>query len=218
MHRGNTTSDVDLHGAEFIDISVLGGFSVSVDGRPVTGLPVGSQRLLVFLALQDRTVSRNAVAAAMWPNTTAEHAGESLRSALSRLEGLGREAIVAESAALGLTDVVNVDYVEANALAHRLLDSDTPIFDGDLAAAAIATLSRELLPDWDDDWIIAESEEWRHLRATALKRSPTGCCSGTLRRGRKRRSRGDAGGPAARDAAQHLDPHPPRRRQPVGCH
>jgi DNA-binding SARP family transcriptional activator len=162
-----STRDADFQSAEFIDIQVLGDFAISVDGRPVAGMPVGSQRLLVFLALHDRTVSRHAIAAAMWPDTSAEHAGVSLRSALTRLEALGREAIVAESAALRLSDNVHVDYVEAQALAHRLLDSKTPIFDGDLAGAAIATMSKELLPDWFDGWIIAESEEWRHLRASA---------------------------------------------------
>ncbi len=167
MMLGNSGTDDGFQGAEFIDIRVLGGFSVSVDGREVTGLPVGSQRLLVFLAVHDRKVARAAIAAAMWPDATSEHAAVSLRSALARLDALGREAIVAESATLSLTDIVNVDYVEAKALAGRLLDSDSPIFDGDLASAAIATLSRELLPDWYDGWIIAESEEWRHLRASA---------------------------------------------------
>jgi DNA-binding SARP family transcriptional activator len=152
-----------------IDIGVLGGFSVAIDGRPVTGLPVGSQRLLVFLALHDRTVSRAAIAASIWPDVSSERAGVSLRSSLARLDGLGREAIVAASATLSLTDTVTVDYKQAQALAHRLLDSDTPIFDGDLAAAAIATLSRELLPDWFDEWILAESDDWRHLRATAVE-------------------------------------------------
>jgi DNA-binding SARP family transcriptional activator len=169
MQLAKPASDDDFEGAEFIDIAVLGGFSVSVDGRPVTGLAIGSQRLLVFLALHDRTVSRAAIAAAMWPDASSEHAGVSLRSALARLDALGRKAIVAESAALSLTDIVHVDYVEAQALGHRLLGSDTPIFDGDLASGAILTLSRELLPDWFDEWIIAESEDWRHLRASAVE-------------------------------------------------
>jgi DNA-binding SARP family transcriptional activator len=169
MGMDNSASDGDFTSAEFIDIRVLGGFSVTVDGRPVTGLPVGSQRLLVFLALHDRTVSRAAVAASLWPDTTSEHAGVSLRSALARLDGLGRETIVAESATLGLTDIVHVDYLEAQALAYRLLHSDTPIFDGDLASGPIRTLSRELLPDWFDEWIIAEGEAWRHLRGSALE-------------------------------------------------
>ncbi|MEO5921890.1 MAG: BTAD domain-containing putative transcriptional regulator [Pseudolysinimonas sp.] len=169
MELGDTASEAEFASAEFIDIRVLGGFSISVDGRLVTGVPVGSQRLLVFLALHDRAVSRTAVAAAMWPDTSAQHAGESLRSALARLDGFAKEAIVAESAALSLTDIVNVDYIEAQALARRLLDSDSPIFDGDLASAAILALSLELLPDWFDEWIMVESEDWRHLRASALE-------------------------------------------------
>lgn len=167
MEQSGQAASIDFGRAEFIDIKVLGGFSITMDGRVVTGLPVGSQRLLVFLALNDRAVSRAATAAAMWPDSTTEHASVSLRSALARLDRLGREAIVTESAALSLTDTVHVDYLEAKALARRLLDSDTPIFDGDLASAAISTLSRDLLPDWYDDWIVAESEDWRHLRASA---------------------------------------------------
>lgn len=179
-----------------IDIGVLGGFSVAIDGRPVTGLPVGSQRLLVFLALHDRAVSRAAIAAAIWPDATAEKAGVSLRSALARLDGLGREAVVAASASLSLTDTVSVDYINARALALRLLDSDTPIFDGDLAAAAIATLSRELLPDWYDEWILSESDDWRHLRASAVE----ALAVRLLKAGRFAEAEG-----AAR-AAMHVDP------------
>ena len=169
MRLGSSAPDDDFHGAEFVDIRILDGFSVTVDRRPVPGLPLGSQRLLAVLGLHDRTVSRAAVAASLWPDATAEHAGVSLRSALARLDGLGRRAIVAETSNLSLTDIVSVDYVEAKALARRLLDSDTPIFDGDLASAAVATLSRELLPDWFDEWIVAESDDWRHLRASALE-------------------------------------------------
>ena len=51
MLVGSPAADAEFQGAEFIDITVLGGFSVAVDGRPITGLPVGSQRLLVFLSL-----------------------------------------------------------------------------------------------------------------------------------------------------------------------
>lgn len=150
-------------------ISLLGGFSISVDGRPVAGLPSGSQRLLVFLALHEDAVSRTAVAGTMWPEATAQHANDSLRSALSRLDALTRDGILLASSELGFGVTVINDYDDARALALRLLDSDTPIFDGDLASTAIATLSRELLPDWSDDWILSESDDWRHLRARALE-------------------------------------------------
>jgi len=169
-HRWTPAADLLAdHPGSRIQIGVLGGFSVSLDGHVVNGLPIGSQRLLVFLALHERTVSRGAAANAMWPDVTSDRAGASLRSALARLDGLGREAIRTESAALSLTDAVTVDYIEARALAHRLLDTSTPLVDADLAADAIATLSCELLPDWYDDWIITEGEDWRHLRAAGVE-------------------------------------------------
>ena len=39
----------------------------------------------------------------------------------------------------------------------------------DLTLEAIATLSQELLPDWFDDWVVAEAEDWRQLRVNALE-------------------------------------------------
>ncbi|HWH26295.1 MAG TPA: BTAD domain-containing putative transcriptional regulator [Pseudolysinimonas sp.] len=151
-------------------IGVLGGFSVEVDGAHVSGLSIGSQRLLVFLALHDRTVSRAAVATTLWPHASAAQAGVTLRSALARLDSVTRGAIRAEAGNFTLVTQVRVDFREAQALAHRLLDpDDAGMVDGNRAASAIATLSRELLPDWYDDWIISVGEEWRHLRAAGLE-------------------------------------------------
>lgn len=150
-------------------ISLLGGFSASVDDEAIDGLPSGCQRLLVFLALRDRPVARIAVAGIMWPEVTAQRAGDSLRSALARLGRLTRAGVTLSSAELGLGPDVDVDYRDALALARRLLDAGAPLADGDLAASAISVLSHELLPDWADDWILVESDEWRHLRASALE-------------------------------------------------
>ncbi len=81
-------------------IALLGTFSVRVGGEVVQALSAGSQRLLVFLALQDRTVDRIAVAGTMWPEVSDHKAGASLRSALSRLDIPTHKAIVAESSGL----------------------------------------------------------------------------------------------------------------------
>ena len=151
-----------------IRISLLGGFSVVSGGVPVTDLPSGSQRLLAFLAMQDRPMTRASVAAAMWPDVTAQHAGDSLRSALARLDPASRAAIDAGSA-LVLDPSAVVDYADARALAHRLLDAESIMIDGDLAATSVQTLSRDLLPDWPDRWIDAAADEWRHLRGSALE-------------------------------------------------
>lgn len=153
-----------------IEISVLGGFSISVDGRVVTGLPSGSQRLLIFLALHDRTVSRIALANAMWPDVPTRKSSVSLRSALARLDPETRACIVAVSATLAFTEKVTVDLIEARELAHRLLAAET-LDPDDLSAAAITALTTEVLPDWFDDWILDENTAWRSLRLSALERA-----------------------------------------------
>jgi DNA-binding SARP family transcriptional activator len=153
-----------------ISIGVLGGFFVAVDGVPVSGLATGSQRLLVLLALRDRTVSRQALAAALWPDVPASRAAVTLRSALSRLDTVTRGAVFAESASLALVDDVTVDLHDAKIFAHHLLDTGHDVdLSGVLASSMISTLSSDLLPDWFDEWIVEAGEDWRHLRAAALE-------------------------------------------------
>jgi DNA-binding SARP family transcriptional activator/DNA-binding HxlR family transcriptional regulator len=163
---GSMDDDVDR---EKIELSMLGAFTLSVAGAAIQGLSVGSQRLLVFLALHDRAMGRAAVAGTMWPEVSNANAGISLRSALSRLDPATREAILIASAGLSLADTVAVDYHEAQLLAHRLLEQDKPVAPADVSSAALATLSKELLPDWYDDWVVAEAEDWRQLRMNGLE-------------------------------------------------
>lgn len=152
-----------------IRITLLGAFALSVGGRTIGPLSIGSQRLLVFLALHDRVVGRAAMAGRMWPDATDERAGISLRSALSRLDPDTREAILSAAADLSLADTVIVDLRTAQALARRLLEPGAAVRNADLSASAIAALSSELLPDWYDDWVVAEAEDWRQLRMNALE-------------------------------------------------
>src|SRR5204863_6867755 len=41
--------------------------------------------------------------------------------------------------------------------------------DADMTSAAIAALSSDLLPDWYEDWVVIEAEDWRQLRLHALE-------------------------------------------------
>lgn len=152
-----------------IELSLLGAFSLRVSGKQVPGLLPGSQRLLAFLALHHRPMSRVAVAGRMWPESSHERAGVSLRSALARLEPATRDAIILASAGLALGDTVTVDLHAAHDLAHRLLLGDEAVTDDDLSSASIETLALELLPDWHDEWIAADADDWRELRSTALE-------------------------------------------------
>lgn len=152
-----------------IEISILGAFAVQVGKSRFSVTSRGSQRLLVFLALHDRILTRVAIAGTMWPEVSDEKAGVCLRSSLSRMATPMREAIVAAPADLHLATNVTVDYRESQALAHRLLQTETPPKASDLNSKAVSTLSDELLPDWYDDWVVAEAEDWRQLRMTALE-------------------------------------------------
>lgn len=151
------------------ELSVLGSFGFSVDGKRRLGLPHGSQRLLAFLALQDRATTRTAIAGTLWPEASEEHAHASLRSALSRLNGIKSTVVEVTSQELSLADGVVVDVRDARKLAHRLLKLKPGLdLPADLSTEAIATLSVDLLPDWYDDWAVVEAEEWRQLRLHAL--------------------------------------------------
>jgi DNA-binding SARP family transcriptional activator/DNA-binding HxlR family transcriptional regulator len=152
-----------------IEISLLGSFGLRVDGTRVGSLSVGSQRLLAFLALHDRSVARITMAGAMWPEVSDERAGISLRSALSRLDPATRDAILSASPGLSLAEAVIVDLRDGRALARRLVRATGSPSDADISPAAISLLSLELLPDWYDDWVLAEAEDWRQLRMNALE-------------------------------------------------
>ena len=163
------TDPTDPAAPVVIEISLLGSFRLRVGGESVGPLSVGSQRLLVFLALNDRAVGRAAMAGRMWPEASDERAGISLRSALSRLDTATREAILTASAGLSLAETVIVDLRSAQALAYRLLSPSDSLRNADLTPASITALSSELLPDWYDDWVVAEAEDWRQLRMNALE-------------------------------------------------
>lgn len=114
-------------------------------------------------------MTRHQVAGTLWPESTGEHAGASLRSAVSRLEGPARQAVKVTAQDLGLHEGLVVDVHHSQALAHRLIDSDVQRAERDIGAAAVSALSDDLLPGWYDDWAVIAAEDWRQLRMHALE-------------------------------------------------
>ena len=149
-------------------VAVLGQFRL-LRGMSVVRVPRASQRLLAFLALRGRIVERAALAGTLWPEASEPHAYSSLRAALTRLQRTARVAVTASQLELGLAQGVTVDIHDAKALARRLLDSAVPPIPGDLGTSAVMALSADLLPDWYDDWVLVEAEDWRQLRLHALE-------------------------------------------------
>ena len=163
------SSSLQSSGSDALEIAVLGGFRFWMRGKDaLPDLPGGSQRLLAFLALRERSVTRTAAAGSLWPEASEDHAHASLRSAISRLTLIAHEAVVVTYHDLRLSDHVTVDIRESRALAHRLINPGDPERDGDLSDRAITALSADLLPDWYEDWAVIEAEDWRQLRLHAL--------------------------------------------------
>jgi DNA-binding SARP family transcriptional activator len=149
-------------------MSLLGGFQLENEGAELI-LPEGSQRLLAFLALKGRSIRRPLVAGTLWPVATEDHASSSLRSALARLHGGARAAVATTAQEVGLSDEATVDLWDSRALAHRLLAPERSTQAAEPGAEAIPALSEELLPDWYEEWVLAEAEAWRQLRLHALE-------------------------------------------------
>jgi SARP family transcriptional regulator, regulator of embCAB operon len=149
-------------------LAMLGGFRL-LGGTSVVAVPRASQRLLAFLALHGGAVQRAAVAGALWPDVAERRAYCNLRAALTRLGCTARKALATSKLELGLAEGVTVDLRRGQALARRLLDPAVPLDRPALGMTAVAALSADLLPDWYDDWVLVEAEDWRQLRLHALE-------------------------------------------------
>ncbi|MEO3872784.1 BTAD domain-containing putative transcriptional regulator [Nonomuraea sp. B12E4] len=129
----------------------------------------GSERLLALIAIGRRTVPRAMVASTLWPGAPERRAQASLRSALARLDEVGRRMLLVDSSEIGLDPRTSVDFEEGRSLARRLLDPDPSAGSDDVHAQAIETLSDGLLPGWYEEWMLAASDEWDQLRLHALE-------------------------------------------------
>jgi DNA-binding SARP family transcriptional activator len=101
-------------------LSLLGGFELRSGGGPIE-VPHSARRLLAFLALQERPVSRSFVAGTLWPETTDERAGASLRSTLWRISQLCEAVATWPNQRLALSAEVVVDLDQATGKARLLL-------------------------------------------------------------------------------------------------
>jgi DNA-binding SARP family transcriptional activator len=144
-------------------LALLNGFELGCDGIPVS-LPMGAQRLVALLALHGRPALRPFVAGTLWLDTSEERAHANLRSTLWRLHRCKDEIVEVRGQQLRLGDGVRVDVAETTLLARRALDKTA---DSGLELAP-DLFSGDLLPDWYEDWVLIEREQFRQLRLRAL--------------------------------------------------
>ena len=146
-----------------VSLTLIDSFELRYDGEPAR-LPLGSQRLVAYLALRGRPLLRIHVAGTLWLHSSENRSYANLRTALWRL-GRSREAVVdATTTHVGLSSEVVVDVRRVAALARGLLEH--PEAARELGRSE---LDGDLLPDWYDDWVLVERERLRQLRLHALE-------------------------------------------------
>jgi DNA-binding SARP family transcriptional activator len=123
------------------------------------------ERILAFLAIRERPQHRSTVAATLWIDTTGDRAAANLRTALWKARQAVEGVIAADAHRLSLRPCVDVDLSRLMAQAGRLIDPEAPLRSED---ANRALLMGDLLPEWDEHWIMFERERVRQMRVHAL--------------------------------------------------
>jgi DNA-binding SARP family transcriptional activator len=146
-----------------VRLSLLGGFELRADGQ-IVDLPNNARRVLAFLALRERAVTRLYLAGSLWPDATESRSLANLRTALWNLRPGGRSVIVTSSRSLRVHEAVRVDVREVITAAQTTIDRPS----GDIFLRQYGGAGT-LLPDWYEDWVDAERERLRQLQLHALE-------------------------------------------------
>lgn len=163
-----TASSSIPHRLSTARLDLLGGFNIEINGTAVM-LPIHAQRVLAYLAIADRgrpACTRSLLAERLWSDVTSDRSQASLRTALWRIRRADRRLVRAWHDTLKLADEIDVDLHRALDQASRLLSDDPDLLPGDASAF---NLSADLLPGWEEDWLLLERERVRQLCVHAVE-------------------------------------------------
>ena len=146
-----------------VRIRVLGGFALAVHGQAVP-LPVQAQRLVVLLAVRDRT-PRVVAAGLLWGDVLQTRALSNLRNAVWRLNGASAEILEGGRDVVALRPGVSTDLDDARRLGRDVAAGVPPAG----VSAALDLLDHDLMPSWDEDWLLMERERQRQVRLHAAE-------------------------------------------------
>ncbi|MFF7311584.1 BTAD domain-containing putative transcriptional regulator [Streptomyces sp. NPDC008137] len=150
-------------------LQLLGRFHLKHAGESIE-LCMNAQRLVAFLYLSGRS-SRTLAAGTLWPDVAEERARGSLRTTLWHLPHGNPTVIECSGDNLSLSCAVSVDVTTLEEVALRVVQSNG-LLD---APPPLELLTRgDLLPGWDEDWILLERERIRQLRLHALDKLAEG--------------------------------------------
>ncbi|MGH3788007.1 MAG: AfsR/SARP family transcriptional regulator [Pseudonocardiaceae bacterium] len=149
---------------------MLGYFRLRVRGRD-TALPAAAQRLVALLALRGRT-SRSRAAGTLWPETTEHRALASLRTAIWRVNQAAPALVWCPGGDVDLDDTVSIDIRQLVQYGLAALSPDGAD-RGDIPVAHLGVnlieAESELLPDWEEEWLLTDRQRLRQLRLHLLE-------------------------------------------------
>ncbi|MFI2200057.1 BTAD domain-containing putative transcriptional regulator [Streptomyces sp. NPDC020192] len=145
-------------------LRLLGQFRLECDAQPVE-LCRSGQRLLAFVALR-RRVSRTVLAGTLWPEVTEDHARGSLRTALWKLPRGDQPLIRCSGDSLAAATALRVDVHAFTETALGVLQGRGPALTAQLPQGLLG--GDDLLPGWDEEWVLLERDRLRQLRLHAL--------------------------------------------------
>jgi DNA-binding SARP family transcriptional activator len=151
-----------------VRLQLLGGFGINAGQRPLI-LPLSAQRVLVALALRPQEIDRSTLGATLYPDARSSQVSANLRSALWRTkQATGRTIVEAHGQRLRLDVCIEVDLQLWMRQARSLVTQERPDADPDVGQL-VEVLSQELLPAWNEEWLILERQRWDHLRLHTLE-------------------------------------------------
>ena len=135
-------------------VAIVGGLGVS----PMVRLSLPGRRLVAYLCLRGHSVPRNVVAANLWPDQPEDVGRANLRRALWHLP-VGWISVTGMDLTLNAeTDLARARHAAAQAIAGEALTLDD-----------ITLLSNDILPGWNEEWLIAAQDSFHLLRVQALE-------------------------------------------------
>jgi DNA-binding SARP family transcriptional activator len=141
-------------------VCVLGPFAATRAGTRIRVRP-SAQRLLAALAVLG-PLRREAAAAALWPASDPVTALGNLRNALHRLRQDAPGVVTVNGAVLHLAEI-DTDFAAVRSWAWGAVRGE-----GDWAGPP-DVVGQDILPSWDDEWLVQPREEFRLSRIYALE-------------------------------------------------